>query len=388
MNEHVSGEILAAYVDDRLEKGQRPGVEAHLSRCRECRQALADVAGMLANRENPPAEFLRQGLKACPAVAAGHRDAPRRRPLLPRPAFGVAAVFLVAVIAGFFFLGRGRVELPRSNERGMAGQLAAKGEAAEPGRDEAAPAIAAAPEMAGRGRSRAASPGQAAGPGLKKKLAAETPGSVPPPPAALPEATPSAQPVDRDPSRQADKAEPTRYDEMEEGMSGGALGDVEAPAEEVRAGEMKAAFAQKALPRPAGNGSSVAASRRSHSTVLLGATAGALQVFLATSGRASAPLNLAIVELAAGPLVRIEGDVTRDDLLAPGLQDIGAWLPEGSELRVTIGADGRVTAVDLFGDWDPAAAMRAKKAAGRLVFTPARQETRRAILSRDLLSGW
>ena len=73
MNEHVSGETLAAYIDDRLEKGKRPGVEAHLSRCRECRQALADVAGMLANREKPPVEFLRRGLKASGAVEAGGR---------------------------------------------------------------------------------------------------------------------------------------------------------------------------------------------------------------------------------------------------------------------------------------------------------------------------
>jgi len=84
--------------------------------------------------------------------------------------------------------------------------------------------------------------------------------------------------------------------------------------------------------------------------------------------------------------VRIEGDVTHDDLLAPGLQDIREWLPEGSVLQVTVGADGRVTAVELLGEWEPGAAVRAKKAAGKLVFTPARQEERRAILCRDFLT--
>ncbi len=386
MNEHVSGETLAAYIDDRLEKGKRPGVEAHLSRCRECRQALADVAEMLANREKPPAEFLRRGLKTSGAGDTGRQDVPGQRPLILRPAFGVAAVFLVAVIAGFFFLGRGRLELPRPVEREMSERRAPKGKDMKPARDEAALPAAAAPEMTVADRSDAARSEKGGGPELKKKLAAETPRSLPPPVSPLPEAAPVAAPVERELARQADKSELIRYNEMEEGVINGVLGGVDAQMEKDRGGEMKSALAKKAPPRPADSGAPMTTARRSRSTAGLNAVSGALQIFLATSGRAAAPLNLDIVELAAGPLVRIEGDVARGDLLAPGLQDIREWLPEGSVLQVTIGADGRVTAVELLGEWEPDAAVRAKQAAGKLVFTPARQEARRAILLRDFLT--
>ncbi len=385
MNEHVSGETLAAYIDNRLEKGQRPGVEAHLSRCRECRQALADVAAMLADREKPPAEFLRRGLQASGAWDAELPEARERRPLFLRPAFGVAAVFLVAVVAGFFFLGRERADLSRPVEREMAGQPAAKGEAAEPARAEAAPPIAAAPEMAAEDRSGAAGPGRGGGTELKKKLAAEAPGRVPPA-SPLPEAAPAVALAERELPPQAGKAEPARYSEMEEGVIKEVPGGVEAQAERDRGEEMKAVFADKALPRPAGSGASVAMATRSRPAAGLQAASGALQILLATSGRAAAPPDLGIVELAAGPLVRIEGDVSGDDLLAPGLQHVREWLPPGSALQVTIGADGRVIAVDLLGEWESGAAVRAKRAAGKLVFTPARLEARRAILSLDLLA--
>lgn len=386
MNEHVSGETLAAYIDDRLEKGKRPGVEAHLSRCRECRQELADVAGMLANRENPPVEFLRLGLKTSGAGNMGRQEVPGKRSLFLRPAFGVAAVFLVAVIAGFFFLGRGRLELPRPVEREMPERPAARGEAAKPARNEVAPASVAVPEMGLEDRSDAARPEKGGGPELKKKLAAETPGSVPPPVSTLPEAAPAAVPVERELPRQADKAEPVRYTEMEDGVIGGLPGGVEAPTEKDRGGKMKAVFAQKKMPSPADSRAAMAAARRSHPAAGLNAASGALQIFLATSGRAAAPLNLGIVELAAGSFVRIEGDIAGDDLLAPGLQDVREWLPEGSALEVTIGADGRVTAVELLGEWESGATVRAKKAAGKMIFSPAQQEIRRAILFRDLLT--
>ncbi len=388
MNEHVTGETLAAYIDDRLAKGRRPAVEAHLSRCSECRQALAEVVGMLAHREEAPADFLRQGLQASGAGDPGRwPEARERRPLRLRPAFGVAAVFLVAVIAGFFFLGRDRMELPRSREREAAEQTAAKSEAPKPARDEAVSPPIAALEMAGEDRSGPAWSGTGGGADAKKKLAAEAPGSLPtaalPP---LPEAAPAAAPVQRERLQEADKAEPARYGESAGGVIGGVLGGVEAPAEKDRGEEMEAVFAQKAMPRAAGDGAAMVAARRSHSAAGLDAASGALQIFLATSGRAAAPPSLGIVELAAGPLVRIEGDVAGGDLRAPGLHDAREWLPAGSALEVTIGADGRVTAVELLGEWEPGAAARAKKAAGRLVFSHSRRETRRAVLSRDLLT--
>ncbi len=385
MNEHVSGETLAAYIDQRLEKGQRPGVEAHLSRCRECRQALADVAVMLANRENPPAEFLRRGLKASGAGETGRQELPEKRLLLLRPAFGVAAVFLVAVIAGFFFLGRGRMELPRPVEKEIAERRAPQGKDLKPARDKGDLPAAAVPEMAVEDRSDAAGSEKGGSPELKKKPAAETPRSVPPPASPLPEAAPVVAPAEGELPRPADKEEPIRYDEMEEGVTGGVPDGAEEQAASGRSGTMKASLAEKAAPRPSGNRAAMAAARRYHPAAGLNAASGALQIFLATSGRAAAPLNLGMVELAAGPLVRIAGDVAGDDLLAPGFQDIREWLPEGSSLQVTIGADGRVTAVELLGEWESGAAARAKKAAGRMVFTRARQEARQAILSRDLL---
>ena len=273
------------------------------------------------------------------------------------------------------------MELPRPVEREMAQQPAAKDKAPKPAGDEVAPVFVAVPEPGLEDRSVAARSEKGGSPELKKKLAAEAPGSMPPP-----EAVPAAAPVERELPRQADKSEPIRYSEMEEGVIGGVPGDVGAQTEKDSSGEMKAAFAQKAMPRPAGSKASMTAARRSRSATGLNAASGALQIFLATSGRAAAPLNLGIVELAVGPFVRIEGDVAGDDLLVPGIQAVREWLPEGSALEVTLGADGRVTAVELLGEWESSAAVRAKKAAGKMIFSPAQQEIRRAILFRNLLT--
>ena len=378
MNEHVSGEILAAYIDNRLERGQKPGVEAHLCRCRECRQALAEVAGMLANREKVPAEFLRQGLRVSGTGDSGRQEIPEKSSLLLRPAFGVAAVFLVVVLAGFFFLGRGRMQRPRTLDRELPEQSVVKDEAPGAVRDENVPAAVAALEKAVVAQSdadRVAAGGQE----LKNQLAAETPNPV-----AL-AAAPIAAPGERELPREADKTEPAWNNDVEGGGSGGVLDDVDAPAAKGRGEEMKMVLAKKTPSFPARGGTTLAAAQRMRSVARLDAVSGALQLFLATSGRAAAPLTLGMMELAAGPPVRIEGDVTGGDLLAPGLHDVWGWLPEGSALKVTIGRDGRVTAVELLGEWESWAAARAKTAAGMLRFSSSQQETRRVVLSREFL---
>ena len=113
MIEHIAGETLAAYVDGTLEGKRRSEVEAHLSRCRECREALAEVVEMMAIREKAPREFLRRALEGN-VVPAGK--------VLPlRPAFGIAAVFLVAVLIGYFYFGRGRVDTSRPDDKEMKG---------------------------------------------------------------------------------------------------------------------------------------------------------------------------------------------------------------------------------------------------------------------------
>ncbi|MBN2345686.1 MAG: zf-HC2 domain-containing protein, partial [Candidatus Aminicenantes bacterium] len=132
MSEHITAEDLAAYLDGLLAEKRRAGVEEHLSRCGACLEELGDLIAVRNSRQKVPPEFLR---RAAQVPGEGTENARIARALrkglrLPRPifparlAYGVAAAFLVAVVAGHFFLGRGRPG-PAERARKQDSQLAA-----------------------------------------------------------------------------------------------------------------------------------------------------------------------------------------------------------------------------------------------------------------------
>ncbi len=377
MNEHLSDEALAAFADGRLDAVSRRAAEAHLALCRECRRELTELVEILAGREATPDGFVGRALAMAGGGAAKRR--PETRVTLLRPAFGVAAVFLVAVVAGYFFLGRGRVAVPPSGERALP-------EAAMQRKAERAPAEASPLKDATAARDEVPAKRDGAAPdwNLKKnapgggasgkEALAEAKGEEQQAaPTVLAEA-PQAVPAAPERYQAADKREAAEAEAIADGAAGGVIGGLEqeqaqeksrlasAPAPELRRRDFE-------LPRPRGPADA-------------GAVFGARQLFLAASGRAAAPPSLEMVELAAGPLVMVEGDVGRADVLPPGLRDASEWLPAGAAVEVTISAGGEVASVRLLGEWRPAAAARARAAAARLAFPPAAAPERRAVISR------
>ncbi len=389
MNEHLSGETLAAFADGRLDAGARRAAEAHLSLCRACRQELAEVVEILAGREAAPGEFVDRALAAAGGGAARQRPAPAA--VFLRPAFGVAAVFLVAVVAGYFFLGRGRVQAPPANERTLPERFVERKAESAPAegsslkdtaltaRDEAlsrqdeAPPAKPGVTAAGAALKKAA-PGN--GVSAKKEFAARKGEEQEAAPVVLAEA-PQAVPIAAPSLQEADKREVAEGDGIAGGAAGGVIGGLEQ-------GKEKSKLASPPGPEPRRRDLEAMprAELRIHGPGDAGAAAGARQFFLAASGRAAAPPNLEMVELAAGPLVSVEGDVVPADVLPPGLRGIEEWLPAGAAVEVTIGAGGEVTSVRLLGEWRPGAAARARAEASRLAFPPAASLLRRALISR------
>lgn len=365
MTEHVSGEALAAYVDGRLRRRERGALEAHLGRCPECRRELADVVAALSGREEVPGGFLDKAL-----AGAGVRR-PARRLLVLRPAFGVAAVFLVAALVGFFFLGRGRLEMPPPAVAGPPAP-AAEWKGGQPAARETPAAAVPRPQPEASADEEKAA-GQQTGDGIARPVAKDK---------AEPAAAP-AQPV-----RQAEEAESARAANI--GAVADRLEQAPAPEPEQEIGAASLGVDPGAAPVPQKSRATSAFEDRARpqeraapALRKMRAASGALQLLLAASAASAGPPTLGLLELASGPLVSIAGDAAAADLLPPGLAAVGDWLPPGAALELAIDAGGRVTAVTLLGEWRPDAAARARQEALRLSFLPQDRPRRRAVLRRD-----
>jgi hypothetical protein len=108
-------ESLGAYALGQLPPDQRPGLEAHLEGCAECRaesETLSSVAGLMALADP---ERLEQAPAAPPglegrvlaAIAAERRNARRRRVRLGLALSGATAAVAAAVLALFVLPGGG-----------------------------------------------------------------------------------------------------------------------------------------------------------------------------------------------------------------------------------------------------------------------------------------
>ncbi len=315
MNEHVAAEVLAAYVDGTLPGRARQEAESHLCRCRECRLALVEIGEIRSCRTEIPQEFLQRALDD----AGGNRrqmDAVPNRNVMPlRLAFGVAAVFLVALAVGYLFIGRERVGISEIVQKRIAEPTMAPEQKHAPVPAEPAVSASGAADAA-----RAQAPAEAL-PGLKTKT-------------KLPSGEPSARmdsaasPVkSAAPQDAALKQERLRVAEEMDTMplregEGGVIGGVETPPEKDNFAATKLAAPapvrdKGSLPRKA-----EAQLQRFSGSVM---AVDALQLFLAATGRAAAPRLLRMECRPAGQFRGRRGDgrparplVCRRLGLAPG----------------------------------------------------------------------
>jgi hypothetical protein len=387
MNDHVASEGLAAYADGRLRDEARARVEAHLSRCRECRQELAEAASMLASRERIPDEFLRRALKA----GAGDGRVVRR--FLPlRQAFGIAAVFVVVVLIGAFFLGRGGAGIATKT-------VTAVSDRSLPAEKKAAPTSSDQPAApAEKGEAEAGKPGEEAFAKAPAAAAVDAKRSAPPAPQPVKEERLADEEVARARLEQEAGVEGGVAGGIEGGVDGGVVGGViggvatqaekDKAANEARKtaapplAELQQAetAAMRATAQAQAKGSAQDQRRQArHGPNAENAANVATQMLLMVNSQAASPPAFAPGTMPR--LLRIAGDVGRDDLLDPGPLDGWDWLGAGRSLELRIAADGTVQAAAPLGDWEPAMAARAQAAAQRLLFSASERPARRAVLS-------
>ncbi len=395
MNDHITGEDLAAYVDGILQGAPQAEIESHLSCCPECLAALAEIVDIQGSAVKIPEEFLRRALQATIEVPEGSRrgsvlkvpaegalgEKPSPAKVVPpmRLVFGIAAVFLVAVLIGYYFLDRGRRETAVIGEKEMPRPVvsakdyrslapaAGTGKARKETVERTLPAQEAQAEAANGWR-------------MEKKSvagAAQAVQPVAPPEGKMVEPAPLLEKAER--PQAADAKDMALPREAEGSAVGGVLGGVEAPMDKDKENAGKLAVASVVPSKGAAIEERMAPRSRVPGSRVV---ADAMQLFLAVTGHAAAPPAVEIMGPAKRPAMRIAGDVSRADLSDPGLLDSWTWFPAGLALELGIDAAGMVVAVVPVGPWDGQAAARAETAARELRFPASGRKSRRAVLSR------
>ncbi|HEX7503581.1 MAG TPA: zf-HC2 domain-containing protein, partial [Acidobacteriota bacterium] len=262
MNDHITGEDLAAYVDGVLQGAPRAEIESHLSRCPECLAALAEIVDIQGSAVKVPGEFLRRALMAAAEVPEssrkgsaqkviaegilGEKSSPGKAVPPMRLGFGIAAVFLVAVLTGYYFLDRGRRETAGIAEKEMPRPAVAA-------KDHRSPTPAAGTGKARRETAERTFPAQEAqaeaanGLRMEKKSSAGAAQSVQP--AAPPEkrmAEPAPLPEKAERPQTVDAKDLALSREAEGGAVGGVLGGVEASMDKDKENAGKLAVASAA----------------------------------------------------------------------------------------------------------------------------------------------
>lgn len=109
INHQQRRDELAAYLLGALDAGEIAALEQHLAGCEECRDELERLRPVVqalpesVERVEPAAALRTRVMSEVRADAAQAR--PRRRPILLRPAVGVAALILIAAAVTAFTLG-------------------------------------------------------------------------------------------------------------------------------------------------------------------------------------------------------------------------------------------------------------------------------------------
>ena len=378
MNDHVSVEDLAAYVDGRLANARKAELESHFSRCGECLEALAEIVELQGSRAKIPREFLRQAL--------GEKQAVRKRVLPMRLAFEIAAAFLVVVVIGYFFLGGSRLRQAVGTQKEIADASATRPvRQMPPAGEKKRPALVA-------GVARAEAAGSNKMPVEKKAEAVVVPlpepGGKKDQAAAVSERKSAVTSENELREQGQDLAALPALTEMDKMSDAQSEPSRFAPAPaNVGAAQARTAMPKKkgmanmAAPGPAGE---VAAlddeSFRSPSREAL-AISRARQLFLAAAGRPVAPGEIKMAALAPRSRFHIEGDVAWADLRDSEPLDGWSWFRKGMVLELQVDGAGEVTAVIPVGQWEPSLAETVVTAARQLTFSVSAKKSRRARLS-------
>jgi hypothetical protein len=384
MNDHVSVEDLATYVDGRLANARKAELESHFSQCGECLDALAEIVELQGGRARIPGEFLRQAL--------GEKQAVRKRILPMRLVFEIAAAFLVVVVVGYFFLGGSRLRQAVGTQKEMADASATRPvKSLPPVGEKKRPAL-----VGGVTRAEAAESNKM--PVEKKVEAAAVPlaDSAGGKDQAAAFRSRESAVTDENELREQDQklaALPalTETDKMSDAQIEPSR-STPAPAAAGVAQPALAARARTAMPEKKGKAYRAAPGRtgefealdeesfRSHSGEAA-AISRARQLFLAAAGRPVAPGEIKMAALAPRSRFQLEGDVAWADLRDSEPLDGWSWFRKGLVLELQVDGAGEVTAVIPVGQWERSLAETAATAARQLRFSVSAKKSRRARIS-------
>jgi len=386
MNDHITGEDLAAYVDGVLVEKKRGELESHFSRCPKCLEALAEIVDIQSSRAKVPGEFLQQAL--------GEKQAVRKRVLPMRLAFEIAAAFLVVIFIGYFFLGNDRFRQAESRKK----------EKAAPSVSQAVPQLSlevekTIPVLTGRVEQ--------AETAKTKRMPVEK--NVMPAPVPLPASEKKQDQTAAIKDRKSavldeneirgqgqkleeaaepawaemDKLSNAQFDRSHSVQVPASAGTVEpalaaGPRAAKQAGKemADAVLPARAKKYEKGDEEAFPAEFREAAAI-----SNAMQLFLAATGRAATPGGMKMAVLAPQPTIRIEGDVTWSDLRDPELLAGWSWFKKGMIMELEIDGAGQVIAVLPAGQWERSMAAMATKAVRQLTFSISGKKSRRARIS-------
>jgi hypothetical protein len=384
MNDHISNEDLAAYVDGLLAADKSGALESHFSRCPECLDELAEISVLRRGRDKIPARFLK--------LALGEKSKITKPALPLRLVFEVAAAFVVVVFIGYFFLSGNRFwQTPERQTLSFVAEK--KVSTAEPAAlahaRENAPLPVQSPVRANAGKTKnerdeaaggrsfgdSAVPQKMANTVAASGMSAAKAGSGPTAEeeiklqeSAVESETFSAVQMDlAAKDKQAAKGKVAALAETKQNLEkqknlGTTAELASEPQEEKLKDEISQSRASVALPATAGIGR---------------------QPVLADKKQNAALARKEMAGKKTMPPVSIEGDVDLSELHNPELIFTWSWFQKGLVLELRIDGAGTVTAVVLLGKIDPLLAGQAENEAKKLLFSVSEKKSRRALLIAD-----
>jgi hypothetical protein len=371
MNDHISAEDFAAYLDGMLRPENKTELENHFSNCPACLDELLEIAEITRSRKKIPTEFLTKAL--------GEKKVSKS--VLPlRLVFEVAAALVVVVFIGYLFLDNNRFwQIPEQQKTSIVSDKAVQR------KDAAVPAGAG--EMA---------------PQLTQKRGRDE--------ADVDQRFADAIVFAKRKSAVGDKGAPTaiagaaQTRTQENQLQEIAAKQPQPVAEKINL-EKKELARTETAPAVVGAVQMDFASKDQTAAKVMAKKAGKVEQNLEEPGagvalpieanfkenklkdeEATLQSSVARKEIAAKktlPPINIEGDVAWADLRNPELLSAWSWLQKGLALELQIDSAGCVTAAVALGKFEPLAAVQAEKEAGKLLFAVSKKKLRRARLSVD-----
>ena len=402
MNDHISGEDLAAYVDGLLGADKRGALENHFARCPACQDELVEMVAIMRGRDKVPAQFLES--------VRGGKNKNITPVLRLRLVFEVAAALVVVVFIGYLFLDGNRfwqtsdrrrpsvvtdkkVHLAapsatvrdekiaplQGERRDLAAVRKTKSEPAKSYGDKDIADSFAAPKRksAVAGKDLPATGGTSMPASGQKNELKEFVAEQPRPAtekeslpikgfahnATAPETVGAVQmefaAKDQKPAKVMEKkaAEAKQNLERQKESGAGAALPIEAEEDKLKAEETSL-----------------------KSSLTVRATSDGVQPAVAEKKQDAAPTRKEIAAKKTQPPVRIEGDVVWTDLCNPELIFTWSWFPNGLVLELRIDGAGTVISVVPLGKVDLLIARQAEQEAKKLLFSVSEKKSRRARL--------